>query len=228
MIVLVMAKEPIPGAVKTRLCPPCTPDQAVLVAHAALFDTFRALQQSDITETFVALHGNAGDWIPPEFHVFPQRGSTFAQRLHNAWTHVSEQVNGECVAQIGMDTPQITPDYFVKTEELLTNDERAVLGTTVDGGWYLLGLRNYHEDMFDAVPMSTADTGNFQRKVLERAGYTVRDLPQLIDVDYWSDARDVSAGMDAQSALFEKYRPSTHRWEFHDVVASGFRFHRST
>ena len=72
--VLVMAKAPVPGRVKTRLCPPCTWDQAAAIAEAALADTLAAVVACRATRKVVALDGEPGPWLPPGVEVISQRG----------------------------------------------------------------------------------------------------------------------------------------------------------
>src|SRR5215208_6714786 len=72
---LVIAKAPVPGRVKTRLSPPCTPEQAATLAAAALRDTLEAAAASRRARRLVlALDGSAPSWLPPGIEVIPQRG----------------------------------------------------------------------------------------------------------------------------------------------------------
>jgi glycosyltransferase A (GT-A) superfamily protein (DUF2064 family) len=98
-----MAKAPVPGKAKTRLCPPLTARQAAAVAEAALADTLEAVAGSGAGRRILALDGEPGDWVPPGFEVIVQRGETFAERLATAW-----QDAAGAGLQIGMDTPQVT------------------------------------------------------------------------------------------------------------------------
>ncbi len=187
--VLVLAKAPVPGLVKTRLCPPLTFRQAADLARAALQDTLDAVLACGAGRRLLALDGDAGDWLPPGFDVFAQQGRTFNERLAHAW-----QVAGGPGIQIGMDTPQVTADLLDGCLERL--DEPgvdAVLGHATDGGWWVIGAREPHPAMFDAVPMSTADTGQAQGRCLDDLGWTYCRLPSLRDVDTAADACAVGA-----------------------------------
>lgn len=104
---LVIAKAPVPGRVKTRLCPPLTPTEAAAVAAAALADTLDAVAGCAADRKILALDGNPGDWLPPGFEVIPQRGATFCHRLAHAWSDASGPG-----LQIGMDTPQVTSELL--------------------------------------------------------------------------------------------------------------------
>ena len=79
--VLVVAKAPVPGRVKTRLTPALTPLQAAQVAAASLADTLASVAGCGATRRTLALDGPPGDWIPPGFTVIPQRGESLNERL---------------------------------------------------------------------------------------------------------------------------------------------------
>ena len=68
-----MAKSPVAGRVKTRLCPPLTPAQAAHVARASLLDTLDTVMEADVARQTVVLDGEPGDWLPPEIEVVTQR-----------------------------------------------------------------------------------------------------------------------------------------------------------
>ena len=103
-VLIVVAKSPVAGRVKTRLCPPCTPHQAAAIAEAALADTLATAAATPASARVIALDGTPGPWIPDGFVIVPQLGTGLDQRLANAFAAVS----GPAVL-IGMDTPQITP-----------------------------------------------------------------------------------------------------------------------
>ncbi len=180
---LVLAKAPVPGRVKTRLCPPLTAAQAAEIAAASLADTLEAVAACSADRCILALDGTAGDWLPEGFRVVPQRGSTFAERLAAAW----DDAGGPGV-QIGMDTPQVTPALLDQAlDSVLRPDGDASLGLAQDGGWWMLGLQRPDSRVFAGIPMSASDTGRRQRDRLVGLGYDVTDLPVLRDVDTFED-----------------------------------------
>ena len=187
--VLVMAKSPEPGRVKTRLCPPLSPAEAAGVAEAALADTLEAVAACGADRKLLALEGEPGQWLPPGFEVIPQRGDGLAARLAAAWIDA-----GGPGLQIGMDTPQVTGDLLDSCLALTAEPSvTATLGAANDGGWWALGLSHSWEvDVFAGVPMSTADTGAWQLKSLHAHGHRVGYLPELVDVDTVDDARQVA------------------------------------
>ena len=187
--VLVMAKEPRPGMVKTRLCPPCRPAEAAAIAAASLADTLDAVGASNANRRVLALEGRPGWWLPPGFEVIPQATGGLDVRLAAAWSAVS----GPCV-QIGMDTPQLTPRLLDHALASLRQHE-AVLGTATDGGWWAIGFREPRPAAFPGVPMSTPATGAYQARRLAELGLDVAVLPVLRDIDTFADALDVAADL---------------------------------
>ncbi|MFF8190545.1 DUF2064 domain-containing protein [Streptomyces bobili] len=181
---LVIAKEPLPGRVKTRLTPPFAPAEAAALAEASLADTLEAVAATPAARRVLVLDGAPGPWLPPGFDVVPQWAGGLDERLADAFA----RCDGPALL-IGMDTPQVTP-------ELLTVDFAgcdAWFGPAEDGGFWALGLAEPDPALLRGVPMSTPFTGAVQRARLVAAGLRVRDLPRLRDVDDVCDAHAVAA-----------------------------------
>jgi glycosyltransferase A (GT-A) superfamily protein (DUF2064 family) len=214
--VLVMAKSPVAGRVKTRLCPPCSPEEAAEVAAAALGDTLEAVAACGAARKIVALDGRPGPWLPAGFELIPQRGGDLAERLGLAWADA-----GGPGIQIGMDTPQVRAgelDGLLASllesprgepaggphRELgggsrpgLTGRRRpAVLGHAADGGWWVIGFDGVGpSSVFRGIPMSTASTGRHQERRLRRLGMEVVLAGVHRDIDTADDLADVAALM---------------------------------
>lgn len=186
---MVMAKAPAPGSTKTRLCPPCTPEQAAALAEAALCDTLAAVEAAPVARRVIALDGEPGDWLPEGWEVVVQRGDRLDVRLANA----IDDVAGPALA-IGMDTPQVSPALLGESvRRLVAGDIDAVLGPSSDGGFWALGLRRPERALLLGVPMSVSHTGSAQHDRLLAHGLRVAALPQLRDVDRIADAFAVAA-----------------------------------
>jgi len=189
----VMAKEPVPGQVKTRLCPPLTHHQAAELAAAALADTLAAGLASGAGRCLVVLDGRPGPWLPAGVEVVAQRGGPFGERLAGA---VADAYAGWAVpvVVIGMDTPQVTPALLdAAAAPLLDGRSATTLGPADDGGFWALGTLAPVPAMFDGVPMSTDRTGAEQRAALNRLGLSCTELAGLRDVDHVDDAAAVAA-----------------------------------
>jgi rSAM/selenodomain-associated transferase 1 len=187
--VVVIAKAPAPGRSKTRLAPPCTPLQAAALAEAALIDTLETVERSSAHRRVLALDGEVGGLLEnlEGFEVIRQRGVGLGERLAAAF-----EDTGESALLIGMDTPQMSPSLLDRALELLSRTD-AVLGDTVDGGYWAIGLRYPFLPAFTGVPMSTRLTAHAQRQRLAQLGLASASLPILRDVDYYDDAVAVAA-----------------------------------
>jgi rSAM/selenodomain-associated transferase 1 len=191
--VVVIAKEPVPGRVKTRLTPPFTPLEAAALAEAALADTLNAVADTTVVRRVLALDGSPGPWLPPGFDVIGQRGAGLDERI--AWALADARVTLPIpVVLIGMDTPQVTPALLAQAAEpLVAKTADATFGMAEDGGFWLLGLREVDTSLILGVPMSQPDTGPRQLARLEQAGLRIRMLPELTDVDTIDEAERVAA-----------------------------------
>ncbi len=197
---LVVAKAPVPGQVKTRLGADIGMAAAAELAAAALLDTLAACTEAvGPQRCHLSLAGDvAGDLagaVEREalaaalagWTVTPQHGDTFAARLVAAHHDVPGPV-----VQIGMDTPQVTSALLLAAAAGLAGAD-AVLGPAPDGGWWVLALRDPSRAApLLTVPMSTPTTYDETRAALETAGLRVGTTTQLRDVDTVADARLVS------------------------------------
>jgi glycosyltransferase A (GT-A) superfamily protein (DUF2064 family) len=185
---VIIAKAPVAGRSKTRLCPPCTPEEAAWLAEAALRDTLAAALATPARRRVLVLEGAPGEWLPSGFEVIRQRGGTgLAERLTAAFDDV-----GGPAFLIGMDTPQVTPRLLAAGLDVVARGS-AAFGSAPDGGYWAIGLPHPDSDVFAGVPMSEADTGRIQRRRLRRLGFPITDLPALRDVDTIDDARAAAA-----------------------------------
>ncbi len=186
--IIIIAKAPLPGRVKTRLSPPLTPIEAAELAAAALRDTLLATIASSASRIVVAFDGEPDPWLAGfDIDVIPQRGVGLDQRIAAAFTDV-----GGSALLIGMDTPQVDP--VLLTSSLVTLDEHdAVLGLADDGGFWAIGVHAAHAALFAGVPMSTDRTGAAQLARLRAHGLDVARLETLRDVDVIADATAVAS-----------------------------------
>ncbi|QUR66292.1 TIGR04282 family arsenosugar biosynthesis glycosyltransferase [Mycobacterium spongiae] len=194
--VLVVAKAPEPGLAKTRLAAAVGEQVAADIAAAALLDTLDAVAAAPVTARVVALTGDLDSAAcAPEirrrlqcFTVVGQRGDSFADRLANAH---ADAADGNPVLQIGMDTPQVTPELLAEcASRLLTAP--ALLGLACDGGWWVLGVRTAAmAECLRTVPMSQPDTGRLTLKALSDRGIDVSTVQILADFDRVGDLAGV-------------------------------------
>jgi glycosyltransferase A (GT-A) superfamily protein (DUF2064 family) len=186
--IIVIAKETIPGRVKTRLHPPFSLEQAAQLAAASLDDTLRAVSSLGASERILYFDG---DILPPGsegYRVIPQTSGTLDERL----AAVFDQMTGPTLL-VGMDTPQLSYRHLAHLFENWPTDIDAWFGPAEDGGFWALGLREPNGDLIRGVPMSQDDTGARQLDRLDAAGLMVALLPTLTDVDTIDSAEQVAA-----------------------------------
>ncbi len=186
-VIVVIAKECLPGKVKTRLHPPLSLEQAADLAAASLDDTLRAAAALPASRHVLAFDGV----VPPigavGFEILPQVDGGLDERLAAIFDSFDEPT-----LLIGMDTPQVTPALLEAVFTDWGEDIDAWFGFADDGGFWALGLAEPNGDLIRGIPMSRDDTGARQLARLEQAGLRVAVLPTLIDVDTIDDAHSVA------------------------------------
>lgn len=194
--VLVMAKAPVAGAVKTRLGATVGDRRAAHLAHAALLDTLSVCESVfPPGRRVVALAGAVGRSVEPHglmhaltgWHLIDQEGDSFAQRLATAHRSV-HATHGGPVVQIGMDTPHVTPRHL---EDVVAaaRGGRPVLGRAHDGGWWVLATTAPSDVAgLPHVQMSHPDTWAHTRASVARTAGTVLATDELGDIDTAADA----------------------------------------
>jgi glycosyltransferase A (GT-A) superfamily protein (DUF2064 family) len=190
----VIAKAPVAGRVKTRLCPPCTPGQAADIAAAALADTLDeivAVVDGTGISPVLLIEGEPPAFTPDEFEVVRQRGDGLAQRLRRGFCDLGSGII------VGMDTPLAVAGLGSAFGQL--NRGIDVLGLAIDGGYWAIGLSQVDDAflaaVFDDVPMSTSRTGVHQLRRLHQLGRPVHMLASTRDLD---TAEDLVAAVGAQ------------------------------
>jgi uncharacterized protein len=189
--IAIMAKAPIPGAVKTRLVPPLTAEQAAELAACFLRDTaatvarvaLRSRAEGVVVYTPRSEAEAINRLVPAPFERMPQRGKELTARLTNA-TRELFGMGFVSVIFMNADTPHL-PARFLRAAmaELARAGDRVVLGPAEDGGYYLIGLKQPHTALFERIRWSTPSA---REQTLERAaglGLATTLLPAWYDVD---------------------------------------------
>lgn len=205
--VLVIAKAPRPGAVKTRLAADLGEVGAARVAAAALLDTI-LVADSVFANRVLALAGDLADTGPVDtaairdatvgWQVIGQSGGDLGHRLARAHADAAATTRAARpprILQIGMDTPQVSAQRLVDGAHLLCQpDIDAILGPAEDGGWWVCGTSDPAQAATLAeVPMSRTDTGARTLAALRNVGARVGLVPALRDLDTLDDAKVIAA-----------------------------------
>jgi glycosyltransferase A (GT-A) superfamily protein (DUF2064 family)/SAM-dependent methyltransferase len=189
-VVVVLAKSPEPGRVKTRLQPTFSAAEAAALAGAAIRDTLDAVAELGPRRTVVAWDGPPVPWLPSTVCVMRQRGSTLDDRLEHVFEDVyaSEGNAPATVLLVGMDTPQLTAADL----DVSWDDRDAVVGPSCDGGYWAIGFRRHVPGAIRGIPMSRSRTGAEQLARLRGLGLRIGTLPPQRDVDDAADAAEVA------------------------------------
>lgn len=193
--IVLIAKQPVAGRVKTRLHPPLSLEQAAELAAAAIADTIAVLRQAPASRRILLFDGDPASVDAAGLEVVPQASGGLDERLAAVFDLLDEPM-----LLVGMDTPQLTVADLAPA--LADGTEDAWFGPAADGGFWALGMRVPSGDLTRGVPMSQSDTGAHQLARLRAAGLRVGMLATLTDVDDIGSARSVAQA--APSTLFAR------------------------
>ncbi|MGI8839066.1 MAG: TIGR04282 family arsenosugar biosynthesis glycosyltransferase [Pyrinomonadaceae bacterium] len=186
-----MIKVPRAGTSKTRLVPPLSADEAAALSVCLLRDTAANIAgtSSQGSADGVAVYTPVGaeaafnNLLPETFSLLAQRGEGFGERLFYAAEDLL-RVGYESLCLIDSDSPTLPATLLRQAVEALARPgDRVVLGATVDGGYYLIGLKNGHRHLFANIDWSTPSVLS---QTIERAAeinLEVELLPVWYDVD---------------------------------------------
>lgn len=190
--VVVFGKAPRPGHVKTRLCPPCSPEQAAALAEAMLADSLEVARQVAVRARLVFAIETPAPTVPRHegFTVIRQRGHSLNERLANALADA-----GGPAVLIGTDTPQLPPEILAGAAAAVEEGgPGAVIGRTVDGGFWSVGVTSAFSDLFTGVDLRAPQCWKLVLAHLRGHGMNPAVLPQVYrDIDRIEDALAVAA-----------------------------------
>ena len=188
--VVIFAKAPVPGRVKTRLIPALGEEGAARFAAEMLASTVAEALASGLAVELCGEPDPAGWYRGPPVRLTAQGEGDLGVRLHRA----AERVLGEePVLLIGADCPALDAERLRAAAEALANHD-AVIHPAQDGGYVLLGLNRFHRSLFDGIAWSTSEAG---RQTLDRVaalGWSVEIRHTLSDVDTPADLPPLPSG----------------------------------
>lgn len=195
LLLVVVAKAPVPGEVKTRLLPHFTPEEAVALYRCFLQDRLEevgrlkgidlavAFTPADARGTFSRITGNG-------FNLFAQKGDDLGQRLNNIFIDKLDQ-GYAAVSIIDSDTPDMPRSMVEQSfQALMSGGVDTVFGPCNDGGYYLVGMRQPHPELFEDIPWSTDAVLPVTLQRADRLGIRTMLLPAWNDLDTFEDLID--------------------------------------
>lgn len=189
---LIFAKQPVPGQVKTRLVPYLTATEASELFDAMIADTVHVAGQVPETDRMLFYSGDdqCGNYFRnsfPELPLFRQEGEDLGARMERALETVFRAGYMAAVV-IGTDAPHLPPAVVTEAFRLLEHGAaEAVFGPAKDGGYYLIGMKRVHAELFRGVSWGTGDVFRQTMAKAERLGLKSEKLPVWNDIDTVDD-----------------------------------------
>ncbi len=181
--VALIAKAPVAGRAKTRFCPPCTKEEAAAFALAFLQDTAALVRKVDMDSWCAYLGDEAAlrTIVGDGFQLLAQRGSDLDGRLANAVDDLFNMGYSQVIV-VGADCPTISPQYLRDAINFLDQYD-VVIGPANDGGYVLLAQRVRDRRLYEGIEMSTEFVMAETIQRANNAGFSVKKLPVLHDLD---------------------------------------------
>ena len=200
----IFAKRPVPGQVKTRLTPALSPEAAAGLYWAMVEDTWaRASELPNVDlHLFVDQPWEGFDALANGRPVLLQTGDDLGTRMLFCLQLLTTAYLNPTII-IGSDSPTLPAGHIQGAFALLQNDDNAVLGPAEDGGYYLVGCRRTHPEMFRGVAWSADQTLAQTRAAFAAQGYQTHLTPMWRDVDVIEDVRRLAK---------EPVGPSVQAW----------------
>lgn len=191
-LLVVVAKTPLPGEVKTRLLTKLDPGEATDLYSCFIRDRIREMTRLQGIDLAIAFTPEASEayfarFLSNGYRLFPQQGRDLGERLHNIFVQKLRQ-GYQAVCIIDSDTPDLPHSLVVQAFQWLSSDAAdAVFGPCEDGGYYLVGLRKAQSALFSDIPWSTSRVLPLSLQKAEALGLRSRLLPQWNDLDTVDD-----------------------------------------
>ena len=205
---VIFAKEPEKGRVKTRLLPNLSKSECVDLYKAFLKDVINMARRIKCDTKIIAYESSRPPsflkYIGRGFKFYKQRGRDLGERMHNAFKFVDDKESCRTMI-IGSDSPDLLP-CFIETGFRKLNKSDVVLGPSQDGGYYAIGLKNVCRDVFKGVKWSSSQvlTATVKNaKKLEKKTALLRG---------WYDIDDMKSLMYLKSILKKNKNVETAKW----------------
>jgi rSAM/selenodomain-associated transferase 1 len=213
---IVVAKQPVPGRTKTRLCPPCTPEEAAALYECLLLDTLTLMNRIKMADLVLAYAPpSAREYfrrlVPNAFRLIPQEGADLGERLVNALDHCFNLGYGR-VAIMNSDGPTL-PAAFLEEAFSGLDTADVTLGVGHDGGYYLIGMRCLHAELFQGITWSTSQVIPQTLQICQDLGLSVHQLPAWYDVDVHDDLERLRRDLARQPASAPRTWAFLQDWE---------------
>ncbi|MBC8334276.1 MAG: TIGR04282 family arsenosugar biosynthesis glycosyltransferase [Anaerolineales bacterium] len=187
---IIMAKEPKVGSTKTRLCPPLEPVEAANLYEALLLDTINLAAEIEGADLAIAVTPpEAIDYFKeialPETILIPVACGDIGECLSRVLRDLLNK-GYQRVLALNSDGPSLPPNRIRSAIKHLDHHD-LVLGPAEDGGYYLIGFKKIHADLFKDINWSTDQVLEQTLKKADQMGLSLQLLPPWYDVDTAAD-----------------------------------------
>jgi rSAM/selenodomain-associated transferase 1 len=186
--ILLFCRYPRLGQVKTRLAAACGEEPALYLYKKMLRSILSDLDEIELKLSIFYTGCDAqeaGEWLPGH-RLYPQVEGDLGRRLYRA----AAQIFAEGATQvflIGADCPGLDAALFEKAAAALLAGTDVVIGPATDGGYYLLGMKGLHAELFDDISWGTASVQRQTEQAAAKTGLKVTFLEEKTDMDFWHD-----------------------------------------
>jgi len=212
---IIFAKKPLPGAAKTRLCPPLTPEEAAGLYSCMLQDTLAMVRSLTGLTPFIFFQDDPGAAeyfaaLAPGIPALPQAGEDLGKRMKSAFEEIFAR-GFNVAAIIGTDSPNLPIEYIYEAFSLLEYEHtEVVFGPAEDGGYYLLAMKKVWKELFSELPWSSGELLAASVERAKDAHLGASFLPMWYDIDTAADLeRPVLLDENGQAANTRKFLIST-------------------
>jgi rSAM/selenodomain-associated transferase 1 len=208
--IVIMAREPIPNQVKTRLTPQLDPETAAKLYHNFLRDRIAQVDSIEGPKKKVAFTPDTAEpffseLVPMGFSLIPQLGADLGERLTNISSTLFDQGFNKIVL-MDSDSPNLPSKLIIEAFERLDSEE-VVLGPCEDGGYYLIGMTTKMPELFKNIPWSTQRVTKVTKDHASKYGITISMLEKWYDVDTYQELLQLKRDLDSDS---EKNKAAYH------------------
>ncbi|MCG8608135.1 TIGR04282 family arsenosugar biosynthesis glycosyltransferase [bacterium] len=193
--IVVFAKFPESGKVKTRLGKQIGNDAAASLYKLFMAQTFQITAQLDAT-CFVTVEPaykaeQFANYVPRDCYIFPQKGQDLGRRLLHAFDFVFSQKSTKVIA-LGTDSPTLPAEYVTEAFQRLDYTD-VVIGPAEDGGYYLIGINQPQKALFEGIKWSSDLVLKTTIERAQKIGLSYSLLPIWYDVDELDSLRRAAA-----------------------------------
>ena len=195
--ILIFAKAPLEGQVKTRLIPALGAEGATGLYRRLLANLVNSLVEERLAaiELWCAPDAAHPDFQKmqqlPRLTLHEQLGGDLGERMANAV--IDARQRHRHLVLLGVDCPALTVAMLQQVFSWLADDVDAVLGPAEDGGYVLLGLNRTTECLFQGIPWGSGAVAEMTRQCMRKLEWSWRELPELWDLDRPEDLLRMAA-----------------------------------